>query len=140
MSYYEDINNLLNKYSVKQPSERWNPKTNVRYDKIIKLNDKLRLFDGINSEYFQLKGTQKDRAKYLIKQINFNEVCGRCSSEQIIVMICYFVKYEYNKRYRRNYCRKAFKDYEVTTEMLDGFLLFLVEFSINNNILNKNIV
>lgn len=140
MSYYEDINNLLNKYSVKQPSERWNPKTNVRYDRIIKLNDKLRLFDGINSEYFQLKGTQKDRAKYLIKQINFNEVCGRCSSEQIIVMICYFVKYEYNKRYRRNYCRKAFKDYEVTTEMLDGFLLFLVEFSINNNILNKNIV
>ena len=140
MSYYDDINNLLNKYSVKQPSERWNPKTNVRYDKIIKLNDKLRLFDGINSEYFQLKGTQKDRAKYLIKQINFNEVCGRCSSEQIIVMICYFVKYEYNKRYRRNYCRKAFKDYEVTTEMLDGFLLFLVEFSINNNILNKNIV
>lgn len=140
MSYYEDINNLLDKYSVKQPSERWNPKTTVRYDKIIKLNDKLRLFDGINSEYFQLKDSQIDRAKYLIKQINFNEVCGRCSSEQIIVMICYFVKYEYNKRYRRNYCRKAFKDYEVTTEMLDGFLLFLVEYTINNPISKANIV
>ena len=137
---YEDINNLLNKYSIKQPSERWSPETNIRYDKIVKDNEKLRLFDGINSEYFQLKDSQISRAKYLIKNINFNEVCGRCSSEQIIVMICYFVKYEYNKRYRRNYCRKAFKDYRVTTEMLDGFLLFLVEYTINNPISKVNIV
>ena len=138
--YDKEITNLLSKYSVKQPSERWSRKTNIRYDKILKLHDKLRLFDGINSEYFQLKGGQIDRAKYLIKNINFNEVCGRCSSEQIIVMICYFVKYEYNKRYRRNYCRKAFKEYGITTEMLDGFLLFLVEYSINNDVLKKNIV
>lgn len=137
---YDEIERLLNKYSKKVDGERWTKETNVRYDKIVKDNEKLRLFDGINSEYFQLKNTQIDRAKYLIKQINFNEVCGRCSSEQIITMICYFVKYEYNKRYRRNYCRKAFKDYGVTTEMLDGFLLFLVEYTINNQISKVNIV
>lgn len=137
---YNEISRLIDKYSKKVDGERWTPETNVRYDKLVKLNDKLRLFEGINSEYFRLIGSQKERAEYLIKQINFNEVCGRCSSEQIIVMICYFVKYEYNKRYRRNYCRKAFKDYEVTTDMLDGFLLFLVEYTINNNISDKNIV
>ena len=137
---YNKIERLLDKYSKKVDGERWNHETNIRYDKIVKDNEKLRLFDGINSEYFQLKNSQIDRAKYLIKNINFNEVCGRCSSEQIIVMICYFVKYEYNKRYRRNYCRKAFKEYKVTTEMLDGFLLFLVEYTINNPLSKVNIV
>lgn len=137
---YDEVERLLNRYSKKVDGERWNLETNIRYDKIVKNNEKLRLFDGINSEYFQLKNSQIDRAKYLIKNINFNEVCGRCSSEQIIVMICYFVKYEYNKRYRRNYCRKAFKEYKVTTEMLDGFLLFLVEYTINNPLSKVNIV
>ena len=137
---YEETVNLLNKYSKKVPGERWNSETNIRYDKIIKLNDKLRLFDGINSEYFQLKGSQKDRAKYLIRIINFNEICPRCSSEQIIVMICYFVSCEYNKRYRREYCRKVFKDYEITSNLLDRFMLFLARYGINNTILDKNMV
>ena len=82
---------LLDKYSTKQPGEIWSPRTEKRKDKIIELNRKYRLFDGINSEYFHLQGTQKDRAKYIIKEINFKKVCGRCSSEQIIVLICYYV-------------------------------------------------
>ena len=137
---YEEINNLLNKYSTKQPSERWNKKTNERFEKITRINDELRIFDGINSEYFKLIGSQKDRARYLIKKLNFNEICPRCKSEQLIVMICYFVKCEYDKRYGRDYCRKAFKEYKVSDYLIDRFMLFLARYGINNTILDKNIV
>lgn len=134
---YNDIEKLLDKYSTKQPGERWSPKTEKRKDKIIELNRKFRLFDGINSEYFHLVGTQKTRAKYLIKQLNFNEVCGRCSSEQIIVLICYYVKCEYDRYYTRKNCTKVFKDYGVTSNLLDRFMLFLARYGINNTILDK---
>lgn len=137
MTYYNEISNLLEKYSTKQPSERWTPKTEKKKDRIIEYNNKLRLFDGINSEYFRLIGSQKERVKYLIKQLNFNEVCGRCSSEQIIVLICYYVKCEYDKYYTRKNCIKVFKDYEITDNLVDRFMLFLARYGINNTILDK---
>jgi len=129
--YYEDITNLLNKYSSKQPGERWSPTTEKRKNKIVERNRKLRLFDAINSEYWQLKGTQIDRAKYLIKQLNFNDICPRCSSEQIIVMICYFVKCEYNPRYSSNWCKRVFEEYNISNFLIERFLIYLVEYEIN---------
>jgi len=137
---YTEIERLLNKYSTKQPGEIWSPRTEKRKDKIIEIQRRMRLFDGINSEYFRLKGSQKKRVEYFIKELNFNEICPRCESEQIIVMICYFVNCEYNKRYRREYCRKVFKDYKVTSNLLDRFMLFLARYGINNTILDKNMV
>ena len=137
MTYYNEISNLLEKYSTKQPSERWTPRTEKKKDRIIEYNNKLRLFDGINSEYFRLIGSQKERVKYLIKQLNFNEICGRCSSEQIIVLICYYVKCEYDKYYTRKNCIKVFKDYEITDNLVDRFMLFLARYGINNTILDK---
>ena len=134
---YENIERLLNKYSKKVDGEMWSPETNTRFEKITRLNEQLRLFDGINSEYFQLKGSQKERARYLIKHINFNEVCGRCSSEQIIVLICFYVKREYDKYYTRKNCIKVFKDYNITSNLLDQFMMFLVRWGINNTILDK---
>lgn len=135
--YNDNILNLLNKYSTKQPGEMWNSETNIRYDKIVKLNDELRLFDGINGEYFRLIGSQKDRAKYLIKHINFNEVCGRCSSEQIIVLICFYVKREYDKYYTRKNCIRVFRDYNISSNLIDQFMMFLARYGINNTILDK---
>ena len=137
MTYYDEISNLLEKYSTKQPNERWTPKTEKKKDRILEYNNKLRLFDGINSEYFRLIGSQKERVKYLIKRLNFNEVCGRCSSEQIIVLICYYVKCEYDKYYTRKNCIKVFKDYEITDNLVDRFMLFLARYGINNTILDK---
>lgn len=135
---YDEISKLLNKYSTKQSGERWSKRTEKRKDKIIELNRKYRLFDGINSEYFHLQGTKIDRVKYLIKQLNFNEVNPKCSSEQIIIMICYFVNREYNVHYKRKNCKRVFKDYGVTSDMLDGFMVFLATYGINNTILDKN--
>ena len=134
---YEEVQRLLDKYSVKQQGEMWSPKTNVRYDKLVKLNEKLRLFEGINSEYFRLVGTQKERAEYLIKLINFNEVCGRCSSEQIIVLICFYVKREYDKYYTRKNCITVFKEYNISSNLIDQFMMFLARYGINNTILDK---
>lgn len=137
---YNEIERLLNKYSIKQPEERWSSRTENRKLKIIENNRKIELFEGINNEYFRLKGTQIDRVKYLIKQLNFNDICPRCKSEQMIVMICYFVKCEYDKRYGRDYCRKAFKEYNISDYLIDRFMLFLARYGINNTILDKNIV
>lgn len=134
---YDEIERLLNKYSKKVDGERWNSETNKRFERINRLNEQLRIFDGINSEYFHLQETQKERAKYLIKNINFNEVCGRCSSEQIIVLICFYVKREYDKYYTRKNCIKVFKDYNISSNLIDQFMMFLARYGINNTILDK---
>lgn len=136
---YEDMEKLLNKYSTKQPGERWSSRTDTRRKKIRDKNEQIRLFEGINGEYFRLVGTQKDRAKYLIKQLNFNKINPKCTSEQIIVMICYFVKREYDKFYRRKNCKTAFKDYKVTSDTLDAFAFSMYEYGINNTIFSKNV-
>ena len=128
---YSEISRLLYKYSTKQPEERWSEKSEKRKDKIIENNKKLRLFDGINSEYWRLKGSQKERAKYLIKTLDFNKICGRCSSEQIIVLICYFVKCEYNSRYSSEWCKKVFEEYNITQFLIERFLVYLVSYEIN---------
>lgn len=128
---YSDIERLLHKYSTKQSGERWSSRTENRRLKIIETNRKLKLFNGINSEYWQLKGSQIERAKYLIRKLNFNEICGRCSSEQIIVLICYFVKCEYNHRYSSRWCKKVFDEYNINDFLLERFLVYLVDFEAN---------
>ena len=129
--YYDEISSLLKKYSTKQAGERWTPRTENRRIKIVELNKKFRLFDGINSEYWQLKGSQIDRAKYLIKELNFNDFCPRCSSEQIIVLICYYVKCEYNHRYSSEWCKRVFDEYNITPFLVERFLIYLIEYEIN---------
>ena len=137
---YDEIVRLLNKYSEKHPSERWRVETEKKKDMLINTDRNLKLFDGINSQYFRLQGTKKDRAKYLIRKLNFNHVCPRCTSEQMIVLICYFVECEYNRRYRRENCRKVFKEYTITDNLVDRFMLYLARYGINNTILDKNMV
>lgn len=137
MTYYDEINDLLDKYSTKQPQERWSSETDKRKQKIVALNNNLRLFGGINSEYFRLTGTQVNRAEYLIKKINFKKVCGRCSSEQIIVLICFFVKREYDKYYTRKNCIRVFRDYNISDNLIDQFMMFMARYGINNTILDK---
>ena len=137
---YEEISMLINKYSEKQVGEFWNPKTEIRKMEIIRMNEKLELFDGINSQYFHFQKSKKDRAKYLIKKLNFNDICPRCSSEQMIVLICYYVNCEYNRRYGREHCRRVFNEYNITDNLVDKFMLFLARYGIKNTILDKNMV
>lgn len=120
-----DIDYLLKKYSTKQKGEFWGLEAERKAERLKHLKRKIRLFDGINSEYFNLRGGQKDRAKYLIKKLNFNEMCPRCSDEQIIVMICYVVKCEYVRDYKREWCKTVFNEYNINPNRLDRFLVQL---------------
>lgn len=131
MDNYNKIQLLLNKYSTKQPQEVWSKDATRKHKKLMNLNEKLLLFDGINTEYFNLVGTQKDRAIYLIKLIDFKKVCGQCSREQIIVLICYFVKCEYIKGYGRNYCRRVFKTYNISDNLIDKFMVYLARLGVD---------
>ena len=93
---------------------------------------KLRLFNGINGEYWHLKGDEKKRAIYLIKHIDFNKLNKHCycplETEKAINLICYIVKCEFNKRYNKNNCRKAFKDYEIKNNDYDCFMISLAHY------------
>ena len=131
MNRYDEIQYLLHKYSTKQPQERWSPKSEIQYMKLLRLNEKIKLFDGINSEFFNLTGSQRERAIYLIKKLDFKKICGQCSNEQIIVLICYFVKCEYFVGYSRKYCRKVFREYGISDNLIDKFMVHLAQIGVN---------
>lgn len=126
-----NIEYLLKKYSTKQPLERWSPQAEQREVNMRILKQKIYLFDGINSEYFGLIGSQKDRAIYLIKRLNFNKICPRCSDEQMIVLICFYIKCEYVPNYERRRCKRAFNDYNVSSNLLDKFMVYLARLGVD---------
>ena len=132
MDNYYKIQYLLNKYSTKQPQEIWSTESETRYKRLMRLKEKIELFDGINSDFFNLKGDSKERAIWLIKHLTFRNICGQCTSEQIIVLICYFVKCETVKGYGRNYCRKVFKEYNISDNLIDKFMVHLAHCNLNN--------
>ncbi len=134
MSNYERINYLLEKYSSKQPQEKWSKEANHKYRNFKILEEQLRLFDLINSNYFRLKDSQQDRAIHLIKVLNFNKICPRCTNEQMIVLICYYVKCEYVANYERRRCQRAFDDFKVTDNLLDKFMVYLANVNINKEL------
>ena len=89
------------------------------------MKQKIRLFESLNSNTFKLKGTQKDRAIYLIKHLDFKEICGKCSNEQIMLMICFYVKSEFLKDYRLRNCKSIFNEYNISEHLLINFLVKL---------------
>lgn len=128
-----DISYLLKKYSTKQPGEKWREDSNKKYRNFRLLQEQIRLFELINSNYFRLVGTQQERAIQLIKKLNFNKICPRCTNEQMIVLICYYVKCEYIKDYKRRRCQRAFDDFEVSSNLLDKFMVYLANININKD-------
>ena len=110
MDNYGRIKYLLDKYSTKQPNEKWSKEANHKYRNYKLLEEQLRLFEIINSNYFRLVGSQQDRAIHLIKLLNFNKICPRCSNEQMICLICYYVKCEYIPNYERRRCQRAYNN------------------------------
>ena len=130
MDNYGRIRYLLDKYSVRQPGEKWSKDANRKYYNMRDLNEQIRLFELINSEYFRLVGSQVDRAIYLIKMLNFNKICPRCTNEQMIVLICYYVKCEYIREYQRIRCQRAFDDFGVKDNLIDKFMVYLAQINV----------
>lgn len=139
MDKYDEISYLLHKYSSKQPNEKWSKESNKKYRNMKLLEEQIHTFESINGEYFRLVGTQVDRAIYLIKRLNFNEVCPRCSNEQMIVLICYYVKCEYIPNYERRRCKRAFEDYNVPSNLLDKFMVYLARVNVEKTFGDFNV-
>ena len=91
MSNERDIEYLLDKYKTKQPGEFWSPRTEGEYVREYNYKQKIFLFDSLNKNF--LKGTEKDRAEYLIKHFDFNSL-GKYTTSEIITMIMLYVKLE----------------------------------------------
>ena len=125
-----DIEYLLKKYSTKQPQERWSNESDLKDLNLRIMKQKLLTFDTINSSYFRLTGSQKERAVFLIKMLNFNKICPRCNDEQIIVLICFYVKCEYIPNYERRRCKRAFDDFDVSNNLVDKFMVYLARLGV----------
>ena len=131
MNRYDEISYLLYKYSSKQPNAQWSKESNKKYRNMKLLEEQIRIFEWINSEYFRLVGSQVDRAIFLIKMLNFNKVCPRCTNEQMICLICYYVKCEYISNYERRRCQRAFDDFGVNENLIDKFMVYLARYQFN---------
>lgn len=129
----EEIERLLKKYETKQPGEIWDTETDrlsrQEYDK----SQKLFLLDIISTNPFRLREGQKARARYIVEKLNFSKICGKCNSEQIIVMIIIYVKLEYNPSYHISRFENILQEYDISKDLFISFLVKLNKFHINKD-------
>ena len=123
-----DIEFLLKKYETKQPGEQWKPETEHKYIKEYRYKQRLFTLDRIVNERtsksrgtFKLPKQQKDRARHLIKNLDF--YLGRTTEDQYIVMILVYVKLEANPNARVIHYYHILEEYEIP---LTTFIKFLI--------------
>ena len=130
------VDYLLRKYETKQPGEIW--KLETEYENLKQYQYKQRLFylDTIINERttksrgtFQLPKAQKDRARHIIKNIDFS---GRTSEEDYIVMILVYVKMEFNPNRELQDYQPILNDYGIGIATFVKFLVRLNKFHISN--------
>ena len=73
---------------------------------------------------------QKDRAKYLIKHLDF--LLGRTTEEQYIVMIIIYVKLEANNNARVIHYYPLLEEYNIPVTTFIKFLIELNKFHLKN--------
>ena len=120
---------LLKKYETKQPGEEWKTETEVKYVREYQYKQRLFTLDCIvNERNTKSRGTfsfpkqQKDRAKYLIKHLDF--LLGRTTEEQYIVMIIIYVKLEANNNSRVIHYYPLLEEYNIP---ITTFIKFLIK-------------
>ena len=140
-----DINYLLKKYYAKdgitekrQKHENWYPYHDAIAKREERTLERLDLLECIITERktksrgtFQFTGTQKERARYLIKRISFNR--GRQSAEQTIVMIIVYVKLEYDNNTRVEQFYPLLEAYDIQVTTFIKFLVYLSKFHYERN-------
>lgn len=101
---------LLDKYTTKQPGEAWDNKMEKENGKPVwNMKQKIRLAQVFMSR-LKMKGTNKDRVIYIIKDVDdFKLLCKNCSNEIIISAICFYVMKTANTSVK-------LEDYRVFTE------------------------
>ena len=127
---------LLKKYETKDVNEIWTTEHELEYKRNQRQKQRLYKLDCIVNERitksrgtFSMPKAQKDRAKYLIKHLDFT---GRTSEEQYIVMIIIYVKLEskYNSRPIQYY--PLLEEYGIPVTTFISFLITLNKFHLEN--------
>ena len=127
---------LLNKYKTKQPREEWKVETEHHYLKEYRQHQRMFILEKIINERttksrgtFKMPKAQKDRARYLIRHLDFS---GRTSEEDYIVMILVYVKMEFNpNRELRDY-QPILNDYGIGIATFVKFLIRLNKFHLDS--------
>ena len=128
---------LLKKYETKQPGEEWNINTEVQYVKDYQNKQRMFTLEKIINERmtksrgtFKLHKAQKDRARYLIKHLDF--LLGKTTETQYIAMIIVYVKLESNNKYTFNQFLPFLTDYGVDVQTFVRFLIKLNKYHAEN--------
>ena len=131
------VDYLLKKYETKQPGEIWKTETEVKYVREYQYKQRLFTLDCIvNERNTKSRGTfsfpkqQKDRAKHLIKNLDF--LLGRTTEEQYIVMIIVYVKLEANNNARVIHYYPLLEEYGIPVTTFISFLITLNKFHLEN--------
>jgi len=128
---------LLRKYETKDVNEVWTTEHELEYKRNQRNKKRLHTLDGIvNERITKSKGTfimpksQKDRARYLIRHLDF--YLGRTTEEQYIVMIIIYVKLESNNNARVIHYYPMLEEYNIPLTTFIKFLVNLNKFHITH--------
>ena len=139
-----DINYLLNRYYYKDkhterlaPGELWatehavkNMKEQRNYERFNKLETIINERTTKSRGTFTMPRQQKDRARHLIKTLDF--YLGRTTETQYIVMIIIYTKLESNNKYTFNQFLPFLTDYGIDVQTFVRFLVKLNKHHITN--------
>ena len=131
------VDYLLKKYETKDVNEVWTTEHELEYKRNQRNKKRLHTLDGIvNERITKSKGTfimpksQKDRARYLIRHLDF--YLGRTTEEQYIVMIIIYVKLESNHNARVIHYYPMLEEYNIPVTTFIKFLINLNKFHIEH--------
>ena len=131
------VDYLLRKYETKDVNEIWTTEHELEYKRNQRQKQRLYQLDCIVNERitksrgtFSMPKAQKDRARYLIKHLDFNT--SRTSEEQYIVMILIYVKLESNRNARVIHYYPMLEEYKIPVTTFIKFLIELNKFHLKN--------
>ena len=131
------VDYLLRKYETKDVNEIWTTEHELEYKRNQRQKQRLYQLDCIVNERitksrgtFSMPKAQKDRAKYLIRHLDFNT--SRTSEEQYIVMILIYVKLESNRNARVIHYYPMLEEYKIPVTTFISFLVKLNKFHLEN--------
>ena len=128
---------LLKKYETKDVNEIWTTEHELEYKRNQINKQRPYILDRmVNERITKSRGTfsmpkaQKDRARYLIRHLDFNT--SRTSEEQYIVMILIYVKLESNRNARVIHYYPMLEEYKIPVTTFIKFLIELNKFHLKN--------
>ena len=131
------VDYLLRKYQTKDVNEIWTTEHELEYKRNQINKQRLYILDRmVNERITKSRGTfsmpkaQKDRARYLIKHLDF--YLGRTTEEQYIAMILIYVKLERNNKRTINDYYQILDEYGIKMSTFVRFLIKLNVYHLEN--------